>query len=66
MKIITFKLNPVLAKKLKSEPSRNRRFNTQSEILRTLVTLYLESQEFKMATHRLMKQRYSDLMDEEL
>lgn len=63
---ITVRMPGPLAKKLKAEPSKNRRFNNHSEVVRTLVTLYLDSNEFQMATHRLMKQRYADLMDEEL
>lgn len=63
---VTFKLPSEILKKLKSEPSKNRRFNSQSEILRVITTLYLEDPGVRQSVHYAMNQRYTDIMNEEL
>lgn len=44
MQIVTFRLEPKTRRKLKREPSQNRRWNNRSEIIRSLVDLYLHDQ----------------------
>lgn len=63
---VTFKLPSELNKRLNKEPSKNRRFNSKSEILRVLTSLYLEDQGVRQSVHYAMKQKYSDIMDDEL
>ena len=57
---------PELAKKLKAEPKLNRRFNTHSEILRTLTDLYLTDFTVKKFIHEAIKRKYPDLVNEAL
>ena len=64
--IINFKCEPTLAKKLKLEPLRNRRFNNHSEILRILVELYLTDFSVKTFIHGALERKYPDLVNEEL
>jgi len=63
---ITFKCNPSLAKKLKAEPAKNRRFNNHSEILRTLTDLYLTEFTVKEYIHKALERKYPDIVNEEL
>lgn len=55
MDTITFKMDPALAKKLKAEPSRNRLFNTHSDICRDLVRLYLTDFSVKKAVDSALR-----------
>jgi hypothetical protein len=66
LEIITFKCEPTLAKKLKAEPKTNRRFNSHSEILRTLVDLYLTDFSVKKFIHSALERKYPDIINEEL
>lgn len=66
MESISFKCFAPLARKLKGEPKKNRRFNTKSEIIRTLLELYFNDLIVKRAVHEGMKRRYSNLIDEDL
>lgn len=63
---VTFKCLPELFKKLKAEPKKNRRFNFHSEILRTLVDLYLNEFTVKEFIHKAIERKYPDLVNEDL
>jgi len=64
--ICTFKIDPTLFKKLKAEPKTNRRFNSHSEILRTLTDLYLTDFSVKTFIHGAIERKYPDLVNEDL
>ena len=64
MKHITFRLRSDIARKLKREPLKNRRWNNQSEILRKLAEFYLENQSVRHAVHKALGMQYSELAAE--
>ncbi len=64
MRIITFKCHEPIARKLKREPSINRRFNTKSEIIRTLCDLYLNDHIVKHAVDEGIRRKHGDAIEE--
>ena len=64
MNTLTFKCYADTARKLKAEPAKNRRFNTKSEIIRTVVDLYLTDPIVKHAIHEGMKRKYGAVIDD--
>lgn len=63
MDTITFKLDPAIAKKLRNESAKNRRFNNHSEICRTLVMLYLTDDTVKRVVNEAMRRKYINLVE---
>jgi len=66
MDIISFKCDATLARKLKNGPSKNRMFNTKSEIIRTVLTVYFDDPIVKRAVHQGIQRKYVNLIDEDL
>ena len=66
IRIISFKCYEPVARKLKAEPSKNRRFNNQSEIIRTLLDLYHNDPHVKHAIHEGMRRKYGEVIPERI
>ena len=64
MRILSFKCYEPVAKQLKNEPSKNRRFNNKSEIIRTLLDMYFNDLIVKHSVHEGMKRKYGDVIGE--
>lgn len=64
MNTLTFKCYAKTARQLHNEPKKNRRFNTKSELIRTLCDLYLNDHIVKHAIHEAMKRKYGAVIDE--
>ena len=64
MQIITFKCYADIARKLKAEPKKNRRFNNKSEIIRASLDMYFNDLIVKHAIHEGLKRKYGDAIPE--
>ena len=60
MEPVVFKMESENIKALKKEISKNRRWNTQSDLIRTIVKLYLTDNSVRSLVHRKIAERVNE------